>query len=57
MLRDAGIEPDPALRPIRDDNAAAAKIEAHLRRGFAYTLEEEAVEPGRDPIEQFLFES
>lgn len=55
VLREGGIEPDPRARPIRDDQAAAALFEVHLRSGYGYTLEEEPIEPGRDPIEQFLF--
>lgn len=55
ILRDADIEPDPALRPIADDERAATQLERYLRSNYAYTLEEQAVPPGADPIEHFLF--
>jgi hypothetical protein len=57
LLRAEGLEPDPALRPPADDIRAVSAIQQHLREGFSYTLDEQAVPDGRDPIEWFLFET
>ncbi len=56
ILVDAEIEPDPALRPIRDDQAALRVIERHLRSQYTYTLEAQPVPPGEDATKWFLFE-
>ncbi|MDX9912217.1 MAG: DUF3488 and transglutaminase-like domain-containing protein [Phycisphaerales bacterium] len=56
VLRDADLEPDPALRPLEDDLPAARLLAAHLRRNLSYTLDLTAPPPGREPIEWFLFE-
>jgi hypothetical protein len=55
-VRDAGLEPDAALRPLSRDSDAARAIQDYLRNTFAYTLETEATPPGRDPVEYFLFD-
>lgn len=55
VLRAAGIEPDPASRPVEDDAGAARAIQSWLRTNFAYTLEEAGRPSGVDPIEHFLF--
>ncbi|MBX3361183.1 MAG: DUF3488 domain-containing protein [Phycisphaeraceae bacterium] len=57
ILRDAGIESDPGLRPIELDLLAAQAIESYLRITYGYTLDILAPRPGRDPIEFFLFDS
>lgn len=57
LLRQAGIDPDPTTRPISDDARATRLFEAFLRENYTYTLEEQAVPEGRDPIEFFLQES
>lgn len=56
ILRNAGVEPDPALRPISEDARAARLIENYLRRNFSYTLDIPAPSPGMDPVEWFLIE-
>lgn len=55
LLRDGGVEPDPAKRPFEDDADAARVIERHFRDQFRYTLEMEPPVRGQDPIEDFLF--
>jgi hypothetical protein len=55
ILRAAGIEPDPLVRPAEDDARAVAALQNHLTGGgFRYTLETLSAPPGRDPIEWFL---
>lgn len=54
IVRAAEIEPEPSRREVGDDRLAAAALESHLRRRFAYTLEKSAPAPDRDPIEWFL---
>ncbi len=55
ILRDAGIDPEPATRPVEDDARAVAALKNHLTGGeFTYTLETLSAPPGRDPIEWFL---
>ncbi len=56
ILVDAEIEPDPALRPIRDDQAALRVIERYLRSQYTYTLDAQPVPPGEDATKWFLFE-
>ncbi len=56
VLSQSGIEPDPALRAIRDDQAAVRLIENHLRSRFAYTLDAQPVPAGEDATKWFLFE-
>jgi transglutaminase-like putative cysteine protease len=56
LLRSAGLEADPARRPISQDAQAARVFETHLRSRFSYTLDILAAPPGRDPTEWFLFE-
>jgi protein-glutamine gamma-glutamyltransferase len=56
ILRNAGVEPDPALRPMSEDARAARLIENYLRRNFSYTLDIPAPSPGMDPVEWFLIE-
>src|SRR5262249_14949131 len=55
LLRDQGVEPDPALRPVEDDLRVCTVFQQFLRARFTYTLEMDAVPPGEDPIERFLF--
>lgn len=55
VLRELGIDPDPATRPIEDDARAARAIQDHLHKSFGYTLVEHATPTGMDPIEHFLF--
>lgn len=50
------IEPDPALRPVRNDIDAVRALERHLRTAFSYTLMDEPVPPGREPTEWFLYD-
>ncbi|MCC6660148.1 MAG: DUF3488 domain-containing protein [Phycisphaerales bacterium] len=56
VLRNAGIDPDPAARPLGQDMDAARSLQDYLRNNFRYTLETEAAPAGRDPVEWFLFE-
>lgn len=56
LLRSAGIEPDPAIRPVTMDAQAARVFETHLRSRFSYTLDILAAPAGRDPTEWFLFD-
>jgi protein-glutamine gamma-glutamyltransferase len=55
ILRAAGIEPDPMVRAWDDDHAAALGIADSFLGGFEYTLDQPAITPGLDPIEEFLF--
>lgn len=55
ILTDSNLEPDPAKRPIAEDSRAARAIEAYLRTRYTYTLVEQPVREGVDPIEHFLF--
>lgn len=57
VLAEAGIEPDPAVRPTNDDARAALVIENFLNESFEYTLDLTPSPPGRDPIEWFLTDS
>lgn len=56
ILRDAGLDPDPATRPLEDDAAAAAAIERYFDTGFEYTLDISSPSDNTDPIEWFLFD-
>ncbi|MBL4698511.1 MAG: DUF3488 domain-containing protein, partial [Phycisphaerales bacterium] len=56
IVRDAGIEPDPAQRPIQDDQAAIRVIEQHLRTQYTYSLDAQPVPAGKDATEWFLIE-
>ena len=56
MLGEAGIEPDPELRPPAWDQDACRALEKYLRSSFTYTLDTPSVRAGQDPIEAFLFE-
>lgn len=55
ILANAGIDPDPEVRPISDDSRAARAIQDYLRANFEYTLEEQYIPPDVHPIEHFLF--
>ncbi len=57
ILRNANLDPDPATRPVADDERAAQEIEGYLRRTFRYSLSEPASPSGVDPIEYFLFDT
>ncbi len=57
IAADAGLDPDPATRPVAEDEQIALAIERHLRGTFRYTLDEHASPAGIDPIEYFLFET
>jgi hypothetical protein len=48
------IEPDPAKRPVVDDQRAARAIESYLSKRFAYSLQAGASPMGSDPIDWFL---
>lgn len=56
VLSEAGIEPDPELRPPAWDQDACRALEKYLRSSFTYTLDTPSVRAGQDPIEAFLFE-
>jgi hypothetical protein len=56
VLRDAGVEPDPDLRPREEDGRAARALESWLQRTFTYTLNIPVAPVGRDPTEWFLLE-
>ncbi len=55
IARDAGLNPDPVTRPVRDDGRLAEAIERHVRDNYTYVLTEHASPAGVDPIEHFLF--
>ncbi len=57
VLRDAGIEPDPELRPRGLDEEACRALERYLRANFAYTLDTPGVPASVDPIVWFLTET
>jgi protein-glutamine gamma-glutamyltransferase len=57
QVAQAGLNPDPAIRPREDDALAARRIEAYLRLNFEYTLRPPAPPIAADPIEFFLFDS
>ncbi len=57
VLKAAGVEADPAARPIDEDATAARAIQDFLRKEYGYTLVETATPAGRDPIEYFLLDS
>lgn len=54
ILNLAAVEPDPATRPFEADSAAARAVETFLRDTFTYSLDQQPVPPGMDPIEWFL---
>lgn len=56
-LVQAGIEPDPARRPVSRDSAAIQAIADALRASKGYTLDVQRAEPGRDPTEWFIEEA
>ncbi len=57
VLAQAGVEPDPNLRPPAWDSDACRAIERHLRSNYTYTLDTPSLRAGKDPIEGFLFET
>lgn len=57
ILREAGLEPDPAIRPWTDDENAATALATFFEQGFTYSLEQQPPPVGADPIEEFLFTS
>ncbi len=57
ILGKAGIDPDPATRPVAQDQAVAGKFERYLQANYPYTLDVLPAPTGSDPIEWFLFES
>lgn len=57
IVSEAGIDPDPAVRPISDDSRASRAIQDYLQRACEYSLEEQATPAGADPIDNFLFET
>lgn len=57
VLRDAGIEPDPAVRDRSDDFRAAKELERYLGENYGYTLDILAPRGAEDPIDYFLFNS
>jgi protein-glutamine gamma-glutamyltransferase len=56
ILTDAGIEPMPKNRPMKDDASALRVIEQHLRSQYEYTLDAQPVPQGMDATKWFLFE-
>ena len=56
VLGDAGIETDPASRPLEEDPRAMRELEAYLRAEYGYTLDSAPVPGGEDPTEWFLFD-
>jgi transglutaminase-like putative cysteine protease len=56
IVREGGVEPNPAERPLQQDAAAVRLLETHLRTHYAYTLDEQPVPRGEDATEWFLFE-
>lgn len=54
ILTRASIDPDPDVRPIRDDIVAVRTLTNHLKNAFTYTLEDQPIPPGRDATEWFL---
>jgi len=56
ILTDAGLEPSPELRPLRDDAGALRVIEQYLRSQYEYTLDALPVPRGMDATKWFLFE-
>ncbi|MEM6459676.1 MAG: transglutaminaseTgpA domain-containing protein [Planctomycetota bacterium] len=57
VLRQAGLERDPEARHTPDDLRAAAALADHLRRRYAYDLDNPPARAGADPTSVFLFES
>jgi len=57
VLLDAGIEPEPDLRPRGLDYEACLEIERYLRANFTYTLDTPAAPRSADPIVWFLTRS
>ncbi|GJQ30875.1 MAG: hypothetical protein HBSAPP03_27590 [Phycisphaerae bacterium] len=57
VLRNAGVEPDPAHRPPREDARAARAFETFVRTRCAYDLSAPAPPLGQEPTEWFLFTS
>lgn len=56
ILKQAQVEADPALRPYENDSTAARAIETYLRENFLYSLDQQPIPRGKDPIEWFLDE-
>lgn len=56
VLRNAGVEPDPKLRDLRDDQAAIGIFERHLRTQYKYSLDSLPVPDDQDATRWFLFE-
>tara|TARA_E500000318_G_scaffold86482_5_gene83082 strand:+ start:145407 stop:147638 length:2232 start_codon:yes stop_codon:yes gene_type:complete len=56
VVRDGGVEPDPAIRALQMDAAAVRLLETHLRTRYRYTLDALPVPRGRDATEWFLFD-
>ncbi len=56
ILTDGGVNPDPLVRPMREDIAAVRLIENHLRSRYSYTLDSQPVPNGEDATKWFLFE-
>jgi len=57
IATDARQSPDPIDRGPVEDSAVCRAISDWLRASCTYTLEEEPVPAGADPIEHFLFET
>lgn len=57
VLRQARLEPDPAKRPLEEDERAARVLEAHLRQGFEYATDQLKAPVGVDPTEWFLHDA
>lgn len=57
IIREAGLERDPAARHTPDDVKVAAALADHLRNGYRYDLANPRPPRGQDPTIAFLFES
>ncbi len=55
ILQNAGVNPDPGVRPIEQSERAAHAIRDYFATGFEYSLEAEPVPGSLDPTEWFLF--
>ncbi|MDF1808454.1 MAG: DUF3488 and transglutaminase-like domain-containing protein [Phycisphaerales bacterium] len=56
IVSQGGVNPDPLIRPIANDQAAIRLIENHLRTQYSYTLDSQPVPNGEDATKWFLFE-
>ncbi len=57
ILKDAGLERDPAARHGTDDLAVTAALADYLRANYTYSLSNPTPRGGQDPVIAFLFQS